>query len=367
MTAIPATSLIRLELTRPLAVQLFKEHSAPPLAQEPVRRADFAIVASESWRDGCLRAGHPDLPLSALPMRLAPILVEGSDRRCAGFRLELSLPDGKTTASSFTIHSLRHVADRAMAPLLEAGFFKPGEISVFEVVVEPHSAAVSPPSGHDPAVAVSFRSAPLSYLKLPLRALLDRATPVALRDDALPPVFYTREALEKSESCARRGEQAGVETGGALFGSLAVCPDSGEFFSVIHDVVEVQEAEEKKFSLTYSSQSWQRLRKIQQARQAAFPQRADRLVGQTHLHPFLPNNGQVCAECWKRPTCTLSSAWASEDDQVWHRAVFARQPWALCHIFGLSARGESVHQLFGLNDGRLRARGFYVLPEFPFD
>ena len=56
-----------------------------------------------------------------------------------------------------------------------------------------------------------------------------------------------------------------------------------------------------------------------------------------------------------------------KSDETWHASVFARQPWALCHIFGLTARGEPVHRLFGLKDGRLQARGFYLLPDFSFE
>jgi hypothetical protein len=300
-------------------------------------------------------------------MRLSPVLAEGSDSRCAGFQLEVSLPDGQTTRRLFTFYSLRHVADRAMAPLLDAGVLKPGENFRFEVVVDEKAKGHATEAGPDSAIAVtvSLRNAGLAYLRLPLQPLLERATAVTPLDDDLAPVFYTQQALAAAEACARRGADANVETGGALFGSLAACPDSGEFFTIIHDVIEVQDATETKFSLSYSSRSWQRLRKIQEARQATWPQRADRLLGQTHGHPFQPA-GELCAECLKRPTCSRSSAWASEDDQTWHKAVFARQPWALCHIFGLTARAQRVHQLFGLRDGRLQARGFYLLPDFDF-
>ena len=367
MTANPAPSLIPLILAEPLAVRLFKGQGTPVLAREPVRPADFSEVASEAWRDGCLRSGHPNVPLSQVPMRLSPIIAEGAAARCAGFKLELTLPNGQTTHRLFTFHCLSPVADRALAPLLEAGALKPGERYRFDVVVDPRRPAVHPSPENGLAVTVSLRSAALEYLTVPLPQLLERATPVALRNDQVPPVFYTQAAFAKSEACARRGAEAGVESGGALFGSLAACPETGEFFSIIHDVIEVQEADEKKFSLAYSSRSWLRLQKIQQARQSAFPLRADRLLGQTHGHPFRPNDGKVCVECDERATCTLTSAWASSDDQIWHKAVFARQPWALCLIFGLSARGEPVHQLFGLKDGRLQARGYYLLPDFPFD
>jgi hypothetical protein len=182
-------------------------------------------------------------------------------------------------------------------------------------------------------------------------------------------VFYTPAAFAKAEACARRGGQCDppVETGGVLFGSLAAGTESGEFGAIVTDVIEVRDAEEKTFSLSYSSQTWMRLQAIQQARQAAYPQRAERLLGQCHGHSFRPNDGKLCTECEKRATCARSSVFVSLEDQSWHRSVFTRQPWALCHIFGLSARGEPVHQLFGLKDGRLQARGFYLLPGFPFD
>lgn len=368
MAANPAlSSLTRLELARPLAVQLFKEARAPEFAVAPVSVADFSDVASEAWRDGCLRVGRPDVPLAAAPMRLSPIFAEGSDSRCIGFGLELSLPDGKVNRSVFTFHCLRHVADRAMTRLLDAGVLKPGESCLFEVVVDPRQPRSRPPAQDALVANVAFRSPALAYLKVSLRQLLERATPVALLDDEVFPVFYTQEAFARSEACARRGAEADVESGGALFGALAACPESGEFCAIIQDVIEVQDADEKKFSLSYSSRSWLRLQQIQQARQAAFPLRADRLLGQTHGHPFKPNDGKLCADCEKRAVCTLNSAWASQDDEIWHRAVFARQPWALCHIFGLTARGEPVHQLFGLKDGRLQARGFYLLPDFPIN
>ena len=54
----------------------------------------------------------------------------------------------------------------------------------------------------------------------------------------------------------------------------------------------------------------------------------------------------------------------SHDDWNWTRAVFRRQPWQLCHIFGLNARHERDQGLFGLRDGRLLERGYHVLEDF---
>jgi hypothetical protein len=362
-----AADFLYLKQAAPLAVRIFTEHSTSPLAIEPVRSADLADAAGEAWRDGCLRTGHPNLPLSEMAMRLHPVRTTDHAARCAGFRLELGFPGAGSTPPEFTIHSLRHMAERAAAPLVAAGVLQAGQNYTYDVAIDASAAAPSPTSEAGIAMGMSVRSAPLAYLKVPLRGLLRRATPMALLDDEVFPVFYTQEAFAKAEACARHGAQREppVETGGVLLGSLIACPDCGEFGAVVTDVIEVQDAEEATFSLSYSSRSWMRLQSILKARQAAYPERVERFLGQSHGHSFRPNDGQTCTECEKRATCTLTSAFVSRDDQAWHRAVFARQPWSLCHIFGLSARGEPVHQLFGLKDGRLQARGFYLLPDFP--
>lgn len=353
----------RLTLARPLQVRVSAHADGPPLDAEPLQAADFLDVASEAWREGCLRKGFPRVPLAELPIRLEPIPTDDAPARCAGLKAQMELPDGTTTQCLFTFGAVRSVADRIAQRLLRSGGLTAGQHYYYEVVRD--DCRLPAPETPGSAATFQLRTAPLAILTAPLRFLLERSTPVALLEPEDFPVFYTCEAFRAAESCARRGELASLETGGALFGSLATCPESGEFFVLVRDTVEVRDAEEKPFSLGYSGSTWEHLQKIQRARQAAFPADADRLLGQAHGHPFRPNDGKICAECERRPTCLVTSAWASADDQSWHKAVFARQPWALCHIFGLSARAERVHQLFGLKDGRLQPRGFYLLPSYP--
>jgi hypothetical protein len=354
-------------MAHPLAVRLFPEDGAPPLAVERVRRTDLADARSEAWRDGCLRKGHPDVPLDAIPMRLSLAFAEDAATRCTGYRLEFELPSGKVQSRVFSAKSLRHVAERASQSLVEAGRLKAGQCFRYELTVDPSEATTGIVATDGVAVNLAPRRAALAYLRVSLRSLLGRATPVALAGADDYPVFFTAAAFARAAACARRGAQADppVETGGALFGSLGACPDTGELCAIVTDVREVQNAEESTFSLSYTGQSWMQLQAIRKARQAACPARADRLLGQCHGHSFRPNDGKVCAACDTRATCTLTSVFVSADDRAWHRAVFARQPWALCHIFGLSARGDPVHSLFGVKDGHLQPRGFYLVPDFP--
>jgi hypothetical protein len=86
------------------------------------------------------------------------------------------------------------------------------------------------------------------------------------------------------------------------------------------------------------------------------------MVGQTHGHNFLP--GSACGACSKVADCQLTSVFVSTDDRAWSQAVFHRQPWHVCQIYGFNARGEYVHGMFTLRENRLQQRGFYVLPDF---
>ncbi len=136
-------------------------------------------------------------------------------------------------------------------------------------------------------------------------------------------------------------------------------------FCVICDALEVKDAEMKPFSLSYSGKSWARIQAVLRARQAQPATQAQRIVGQCHGHNFLPNDGAPpCELCHKQEVCARTSVFVSSDDRQWCRAVFHRQPWALCHIFGLNARHDQVDSLYGLSGGRLEERGFYVVDVF---
>ena len=146
-----------------------------------------------------------------------------------------------------------------------------------------------------------------------------------------------------------------------MAGSLCADPN-GEFFVVAYDAFEVIGAEKTMVSLAYSGESWTRIQNIIQARQKSQPHY--KLIGQAHGHNFLPNDGNCCEACPTREYCDLTNLFASADDQEFTRAVFSQQPWSLCLIFGLSARGDLIRGLFTLHDGKLGMREFRLLPDF---
>src|ERR1041385_1095636 len=346
-----------------LALALHADPNGPVIAREPVSDADLVDILSEAWRDTCLRKGLPQVPLTGLNARLLPIRKHENSPRCSGFNIEVSVPTGKPAQCEFSIFSLEPVASRAGQRLKETGVLAPGANYYYEVQVDdsPRRDA-TPASG-----AFIVKEQPLTWLKVPLRPLLEAATAVDMElDESCFPVFYTRGAFAKAEQFSRKGAPANprFESGGMLCGSLCSCADSGEMFAVVTDVLEAVEVEQTEYSLSYSSQCWTRIARIMKARQAAAPQRAERILGQAHGHNFLPNNGVTCEACPKKETCDLLNTQHSEADQQWVRAVFSRQPWAVCHIFGLAARGDKHNAAYTQKDGRLQRRGYFLLPDF---
>ncbi len=368
-TLIEATSETQLAVSLdppPLCVPVRREHNGPVVARERVTKSDLADVLSEAWRDACLRKGHPDVPLSRVPMRLLLNLKSLASDRCVSYALELSLPHGEHVTREFTLKSLHSVAMRGVQRFIDADRLQANPSLFYELVHDRAGAKARETAAPGPAFDAAVKTPPLTFQRVSLRPLLRAATPVHEIDEECFAVFFTQEAFAKAERFARKGAQSQppVETGAVLIGTLCACPQTGEFFCVVIDALEVLEAEESEFSLSYTGKSWLRIQTMMKARLAANPGCTDRILGQCHGHNFLPNGGKICEACPKLPVCNLNNVFASQADQSWSKAVFARQPWALCGIFGLTARGDRVNGLFTLKDGRLQTRGFYLLPDF---
>jgi len=366
---VPSASVTALDPSAAFTVVLRAESDGAELGREPVTREDLGEVFSEAWREGCLRQGRPDLALEDADIQLFPLFDDDSRARCVGFELLVRALDGRTTRCPFSLLALEPVAERLIERLRAAASLSGHTKVRYEVWPTPgRVAAPAAQRGEQPSIA-AVKKATLAYLQIPLRPLLDRSRQVNAPHEGVFPVFYTEQTLARTETCARRGDRQHppVETGAVLLGSLCSCPETGEFFCIITDALAVEDADQSVFALAYSGRSWQRIRAVLKAKQASQPGRADRLLGQAHGHNYRPNDGNVCEQCHSLPTCNLTNIFASQDDHLWSRAVFVRQPWQLCHIFGWSARGDRHHGLFTLQGGRLRDRGFHVLPDFDFN
>ena len=352
-----------------VSVGLRLDQRGPVVLREPVTEADLIDPLSEVWLEGVLRKGRAHVELAALRSRLAPVFSK-SGATCTGYTLEVEDPEGHTGKREFTIHSLDNVAARGAQRLVHRGEMREGDLFYFVMLADRGRGKPSPAPTGIPALIGETTTRPVETLETPLAPLLRTGRIVGPPPLGVFKVLYTESALTRAETLARKGADSDppVETGGVLIGSLARCSETGDLFVLVLDVIEATGADEKRFSLYYSGETWARIQAVLRAMQSQPATRTWRIVGQTHGHNFLPDGGAPpCEACAHLPVCGRSSVFVSEQDINWSRAVFPRQPWHLSHIFGLNARQEKVHGLFGLRDGRLLERGFHVVPDFPLE
>lgn len=356
-----------------LSVGLRRRPRGPVVGVEPVRDRDFIEALAESWMDACLRRGFAEVGMGEVEAQVSAIYGQSEDaeRHCTGFELEICNPAGVATRRFFPRTYLQHVAERGSQRLLEDGTLEKGDLFFYEPAPG-NGAALGSGSGSERVELARAlrgpegRGAP-GHLRIPLRHLLERADGESRHDAHAPhPVFFTRAARDRAERISRKGADATppVETGGLLVGPLCACPETGELFAVILDVLEAADSEATTHTLTYSSATWARIQAILRARQADPATRHHRILGHAHGHNFLPLDGSArCEECPHRSECSQSTAYLSAADRTWARAVFSGEPWCVSQVFGLDARSKPVEAFYGQRGGSLVQRGYRVIDD----
>lgn len=344
-----------------LAIEVLATPDGPPLTTVQANIADLTTACTEAWRDCCLRRGFPDLPFADAATEVSPSSNRNCPTSCDGYSISVRTPGGRLWTRAFSLLSLTTAADRAAKELVAMGLLGDGASYHYGLVVKDLEPVPAEDAPAVPQPRMKVRHASPSIVPMSLPALFHSAEQVGDVADGVFPVFFSKDAFDRAESAARRGVT--VETGGVLCGLLGFCESTGELFPVVTDVIEVNCAEETEFTLAYTGSNWlnihQELGRLRGRRGGS----RILVLGNCHGHNFLPHQDRSCEQCEKQATCNLTSVFVSKEDLVWHMAVFARQPWALCHIFGLDARGQPANGLFTLHNGRLRARGYYIIPK----
>ncbi len=369
-TAVPTLGLGAAPEASPLSLQLHRERGGPVIAVEPVESRDLIDALAEVWFETDLRCGRTTTGLRDVEARIR--VVERDDpeigRYYPGFDLERELAPGSCVSRHFPRECLEHVAARCAKQLVADGTLESGELYYYGLA--PGGSGLAPGgSGLAPGVirGPEGRGAP-RFSSVPLRVLRDGAEAFdVLEEDRVYPVFFTRAARERAERVSRQGGdvQPAVETGGLLVGPLCVCPETGEVFAVVVDVLEASGSTSTKYSLTYSGPTWARIQRALRGRQSQPATQYHRILGQCHGHNFLPFEGaEPCEACALVPVCSRSSALLSGDDRTWCRAVFSGEPWQLSQVFGLDARSGLTETFYGQRGGTLARRGYWVIDEF---
>ena len=345
-----------------LVVKLRSGEDGPELASRALRAADLVDLRGELFLDLFARRGMPDVDPEDISLRVSPRWTPAARPQCEGFAVNVSGPDGKTLTRDYPIHLFSDVATALASDLVARGQLKASDLYSWQIAAD---VAAAPAGESATQFSMAVSREPLTYAVQPIDELVRRADVSGQLEASCLPVFYLRKALRSAETIARRGAERHppVETGAILIGSLASCPDSGEFYAVVEDALELLDPVEAKFSLTYSGQTWARAQAVLRARRAQRP--VLRLLGQCHGHNFVPGDGvPPCEACATAKICGRSSVFVSSADTNWTRCVLSGQAFALCHIFGLNSRREEIGDLFTFRDNRLHPRGYYVIDHF---
>jgi hypothetical protein len=335
------------------------------LARAPVGVRDLTLARDETWCRG-MRAGVLGTDLSAQSLSVLPGENKGPDQ-LAGYFVELKDGD-RTFRRHFTVSSLSHVAHRAAVELVKKEALQDKDtFAYYLTAVRPEQKTEAESNGI--AGKVKHRPQAPVFEMAPLADLLSQSEPMygawasEEDEDNYMPAFVPTEVWDEGQEQARRGgeqESAAVWTG-RLFRDTT----SPEIFLVLDACLEAEHAIEEKLAVTFSGDTWGRVREVLDIRRKRLNRPNERILGSVHGHPFMPEaddkGRRMCELCATAKFCTRTTAIASPADQDWHRSVFTTQPWALMLIWGFNAREQPDWRLYGLSDGMLNPRGIRLL------
>lgn len=347
-----------------LAVDVYSKADEPKLlGRETVTVGDLALARDETWREALRKGKLDERDPCEFALRVLPGKITKAGRM-EDYLVELS--DGDDVFQRrFSIYSLAPVARRRAAALLEAETIPEDGDYHFGITSVPRSLR---DNGDEPQTRAKViqHTEPLLLEEASLQEYLARSEQIPC-DTAEPleepepplPVFFAPGVWEAGKDCARRGKEN--ESGGVFTGRLLRDVDSPELFLTVDACIEAEFADEQKLSVTFSGESWAKIREVLRFRRKRMSRPNERIIGAVHGHNFLPSadskGNRQCEVCTVAKYCSRTTAVASTDDFHWHASVFGGgQPWAISLIWGFTARSQDDWRLYHFNDATLEAR-----------
>lgn len=362
-------------------MSLKKHDNGRLLGREVVKHSDLSLMRDETWLEGVRKGALTPLEPSLFDMDI--VLGDRRDEGKAGYCVELT-HNGERHRRSFSIHSLAPVAKRQLARLLQREAVDADVQCGYRLNSVPPASASSAivadkqknnfiPAGKL-AKRVTRKTEPITFESASL-ADFNRQSEVINRangssegetEGAPMPVFTTREVWNQGYQLSRRGGEC--ESAAVLTGRLMRDVDSPEVFLVIDACIEAEHAEESQVSVTFTGDTWARVRDVLEQRRKRLDRPHERICGTAHSHPWLPgvneDGDNTCDTCPKVATCDRTTAVASEADfNFWQTVHGAGQPWSVLLIHGLTATGGDDWRLYHLADGSLVPRNIRCLKD----
>lgn len=360
-------------------ISLKEDDNGSLLGREVVQRSDLNLMRDETWLEGVRKGELTPLEPSHFSMNVVP----GDEHKegIAGYGVELS-HDGERHLRSFSVYSLSSVAKRQLARLLKRETVDTDVKCGYRLnavpSASPSSALVADKEQENfipadkLAKRVTRRTTPIVFESAPLAEFIRRSEVMTRANGSIEdesgeapmPVFITREVWEQGYQLSRRGGEC--ESAAVLTGRLMRDIDSPEILLVIDACIEAEHAEESKLSVTFTGDTWARVRDVLEQRRKRLGRPHERICGTAHSHPWLPGRDEdgenTCEDCPKAATCDRTTAVASQADfSFWQSVHGAGQPWSVLLIHGRLANGSDDWRLYHLADGSFVPRNIRCL------
>ena len=333
------------------------------LAREVVTFSDLLPARDDTWWHG-LQAGVLGTDLARLRLRVLPGVNENGPH-LRNYVVELR--DGERSyRRSFSLASLASVARRAVLHLAELKTIEADDDYHFFLTTLSEDEGPAPPTDNpratrrlEPPVFEPSRLADFMQL-----SQLLPGSPDTEEGASHAPLFVPADVWEQGHAQARRGGTR--ESAAVLTGRLFRDTESPALFMVLEACIEAEHAAEEPLAVTFSGETWARVRDVLALRRRRLNRPHERILGAVHGHNFGPEpdaeGRMACAGCATAKVCGRTTALLSAADLLWHRAVFAAQPWAVSLVWGHSARGEDW-RMYGLCEATLAPRPVYLLSD----
>ena len=255
------------------------------LAREVVTFSDLLPARDDTWWHG-LQAGVLGTDLARLRLRVLPGVNENGPH-LRNYVVELRDGD-RSYRRSFSLSSLASVARRAVLHLAELKTIEADDDYHFFLTTLSEDEGPAPPTDNpratrrlEPPVFEPSRLADFMQ-----RSQLLPGSPDTEEGASHAPLFVPADVWEQGHAQARRGgtrESAAVWTG-RLFRDT----ESPALFMVLEACIEAEHAAEEPLAVTFSGETWARVRDVLALRRRRLNRPHERILGAVHGHNFGP-------------------------------------------------------------------------------
>ena len=335
------------------AISLYSKDGTA-LGQVAVDPGDLEPAVEWSRFDG-IRCGLLSPEAGPISTTVWPIWHEQVGQPClSGIRVSVS-KNGDQLQRDVPRAYFHPIAQQASAAFVAKGVLKSGE--TFSYLVLAFACGSDGGQETDRRFRLEVLDAAMPLRESCLGEYTAQAQQVgSAAEDGNMPVTFPQHVMD--EVVDQTGKSGTLETGGILIGH--VHRDSGipEIFLEVTAQIPARHTRSEPTQLTFTAETWTDVDSARKLRG-----KSELMLGWWHCHTYLK---ETCKDCpkLKDGSCNATATFMSTEDLVLHRTCFPRAYSIALVVAADNTPEERLSwALFGWEQGLLRSRGFYILPE----